>query len=105
MFDRSYRRDVLETAYRFAKKNDGSPGVDQITFDDIANSAIGVSGFIDKLEAELRSKTYRPCPVRRTYIRKAGGKMRPLGIPCIRDRVVQAAAKLILEPIFEADFF
>ena len=105
LYDRIYRRDVLETAYKFAKKNDGSPGVDTISFEDIEASDSGVSGLIDKLQEELRSKRYRPCPVRRTYVKKQNGKMRPLGIPCIRDRVVQTAAKLILEPIFEADFF
>ena len=105
LYDRIYRRDVLETAYKFAKENDGSPGVDNVSFDDIEASEGGAAGLIDSLQEELRGKSYKPCPVRRTYIEKHDGKLRPLGIPCIRDRVVQTAAKLILEPIFEADFF
>lgn len=104
LYDRIYRRDVLATAYRLAKKNDGAPGVDKVTFADIESTETGVSELIDTLHEELRTKSYRPCPVRRTYIEKENGKLRPLGIPCIRDRVVQTAVKLILEPIFEADF-
>lgn len=105
LYDRLYRRDVLETAYRLAKKNDGSPGVDQVSFTDIESCPGGSAGLIDLLQEELRNKSYKPSPVRRTYIEKENGKQRPLGIPCIRDRVVQTAAKLVLEPIFEADFF
>ena len=105
LYDRIYRLDVLETAYRIAKDNDGSPGVDNVSFADIEKSEFGSKGLIDSLQEELQKKSYRPSPVRRTYITKENGKMRPLGIPCIRDRVVQTATKLILEPIFEAGFF
>lgn len=93
---------TLEEAYRLAKKNNGSPGIDGVTFDAI--EAAGVSAFLSELSGELRERTYRPSRVRKVEIPKGEGKVRVLSIPTIRDRVVQGAVKLILEPIFEADF-
>lgn len=104
LYDRIYRRDVLETAYLMARMKNGSPGVDNVSFEDIESSPEGISSFLDNLQEDLRTKRYKPQPVKRVYIPKPDGKLRPLGIPCIKDRVVQGAAKLILEPIWEADF-
>jgi RNA-directed DNA polymerase len=101
LYDKIYRKDILMHAYRLAKSNGGSPGVDGMRFSDI--EASGRKEWLTRLGKELREGTYRASPVRRVMIPKPGGGERPLGIPTIRDRVVQTAAKLILEPIFEAD--
>jgi RNA-directed DNA polymerase len=104
LYDRIYRRDVLEAAYTRIRANNGAGGVDKITFNILDNEENGVTNLIDQIEKELKSKTYKPLPIKRVYIPKADGKLRPLGLPCIRDRLVQMALLLILEPIFEADF-
>jgi RNA-directed DNA polymerase len=96
------KRETLQEAYRLAKSNDGAPGMDGVTFEAI--EAQGVEGFLEQLREELVERRYRPQRLRKVEIPKEGGKMRQLSIPSIRDRVVQGALKLILEPIFEADF-
>lgn len=103
LYDRIYRGDVLAEAWRRVRSKDGAAGVDGQTIQDIEQ--LGVGRFLEELHERLRSGRYRPHPVRRRYIRKgAGEQQRPLGIPAVRDRVVQMAAKMVLEPIFEADF-
>jgi RNA-directed DNA polymerase len=102
LYDKICREDILRHAYALARANAGAPGVDGVTFKQI--DALGVEAWLANLREELVSKTYRPDPVRRVMIPKPGGGERALGIPTIRCRVVQTAAKIVLEPIFEADF-
>ena len=102
LYDKICREDILRHAYGLARANAGAPGVDGVTFAQIEEGGLEV--WLTGLREALVSKTYRPDPVRRVMIPKPDGGERPLGIPTIRDRVVQTAAKLVLEPIFEADF-
>jgi RNA-directed DNA polymerase len=101
-YDTVHREDILHHSYRLARQNGGAPGVDGTTFAKIESA--GFEEWIEGLRNELREKAYRPSPVKRVMIPKPGGGERPLGIPTIRDRGVQTAVKIVLEPIFGADF-
>jgi len=102
LYDKMWREDILRHAYELAKAHKGAPGVDEQSFEQIESE--GREQWLHGIRRDLRDKTYQPRAVRRVMIPKPGGGERPLGIPTIRDRVVQTAAKLLLEPIFEADF-
>ena len=101
LYDKIWREDIPAHAYELARANKGAPGVDGQTFAQIESA--GLEEWLSGIRQELRNKTYQPQPVRRVMIPKPGGGERPLGIPTIRDRVVQTAAKLVLDPVFEAD--
>lgn len=104
LYEKVCRFDILLSAYQIVKSNKGSAGIDGITFSKIESHDEGITEFLKRIQGELKAKKYKPKPVKRVYIPKSNGKQRPLGIPTIKDRVVQMAALLIIEPIFEADF-
>ncbi len=103
LYDKVYRADILCHAYHLVRAKQGSPGIDGVTFEAIEENG-GATAFVAELAKALRDRTYKPDPVKRVMISKRDGSQRPLGIPTIRDRVAQMAAKLVIEPIFEADF-
>ena len=103
LYDKVYRADILRHAYKLVRSNKGSPGIDGVSFEAI-DAEEGVEMFLEGLAEEVKNKTYQPLPVRRVMIPKSDGSQRPLGIPTVRDRVVQMAVKLIIEPICEAGF-
>ena len=102
LYDRIWRSDVLREAWERVRRNRGAAGIDKETIEAIEE--MGIDRFLEEVQAVLKAGEYRPQPVKRRYIPKSDGRQRPLGIPTVRDRVVQMAAKLIIEPIFEADF-
>jgi RNA-directed DNA polymerase len=104
LYDRVYREDVLEAAWKHVGKKGKAAGIDGVRAENILEREGGVERFLNDLREELKSRSYQPQAVKRVYIPKADGSKRPLGIPTLKDRVVQMAVVLILEPIFEADF-
>jgi RNA-directed DNA polymerase len=102
LYDRIFRPDILSQAWEEVRRNGGSAGEDGVSIEDVERE--GVEQFLDQIAQDLKASTYRPKPVLRVYIPKPDGRQRPLGIPTVRDRVVQQACKLVIEPIFEANF-